>query len=80
MLKKGAPIEDVKPGYGVAMGGYGGDSLNAQVIFSCCSKVKSLKSSQECISLETWVLPITVVVAGVAYAVLAAVFYNTNIV
>ena len=49
-------------------------------IFLLLLKVKSLKSSQECISLETWALPITVVVAVVAYAVLAAVFYNTDVV
>ena len=47
-------------------------------IFLLLLKVKSLKSSQECISLETWALPITVVVAVVAYAVLAAVFYNMD--
>ena len=49
-------------------------------IFLLFLKVKSLKSSQECISLETWALPNTVVVAVVAYAVLAAVFYNTDVV
>ena len=49
-------------------------------LFLLLLKVKSLESSQECISLETWALPITVVVAVVAYAVLAAVFYNTDVV
>ena len=64
----------------VAQKGPGGDFLKPQVKFSCCSTEQSLKSSQECISLETWALPITVVVAVVAYAVLAAVFYNTDVV
>ena len=58
----------------------GGDSLKRQV--------KSLHSSKVPISLkmclvselfsETWALPITVLVAVVAYAVLAAVFYNMD--
>ena len=58
----------------------GGDSLKRQVKFSHSSKVPiSLKMClvSELFS-ETWALPITVLVAVVAYAVLAAVFYNMD--
>ena len=51
--------------------------------FECTGQIFLLFEGQifeECIFLETWALPITVVVAVVAYAVLAAVFYNTDVV
>ena len=59
----------------------GGDSLKRQVKFSHSSKVPiSLKLCLESkfFSSETWALPITVLAAVVAYAVLAAVFYNVD--
>ena len=68
----------------VAQKGPGDNSLKQLVIFCLCPKV--LEAAQYSVKpflakfffSETWALPITVIVAIMAYALLAVFFYNMD--
>ena len=73
----------------VAQGGPGGNSSNRQVWFFYVNKNKNLQNRKLCdfpknvfkthFFSETWALPITVVIAVMAYVALASTFYNMDV-
>ena len=73
----------------VAQGGPGGNYLNQQVCnFFMLTKIRICKTEicviftrmfSKRIFSETWALPITVVIAVMAYVALASTFYNMDV-